>query len=368
MASTNSAAPAFGVLVDTEDTRCIKRLTEQGRHLEKEEYAQSVELREQFLLQVQRNPRMLHIYRHTFGCLEAGDTETKLLDTENREWREDVKAKKDAKEQRDRMMTAQDIKMRQDAKAEMLRKKAAGKAKYARTAVVPGMFYEHMSLFDICRPILEAVPAPAPKPSPPVVPVAIRAEPTPPQSAPACPHRGEKRAASAVARPPPDPKRPKHSHFPAVGDWTCAKCGWSNARILIKCQKHVFGGGRCGVRKNDPAFTHKEREEGPGIKFIKSSAKYIGDWRCKHCSVCRWWHGTNVKNCRKCEKPVDECKHAEDWGNTLDPPKPHYMDSSRDFWNGNDREDAASSPHFQNAKYLGVAGKFKEKKNPYHLR
>ncbi|KAH4119306.1 hypothetical protein HBI81_115540 [Parastagonospora nodorum] len=327
MASTSSAAPAFGVLVDTEDTRRIQRLTKQGRHLEEEEYAQSVELREQFRLQVQRNPRMLHIYRHAFGCLEAGDMETKLLDTENREWREDVKAKRDAKDQRDRAMTAQDIKMRQDAKAEMLRKKAAEKAKYARTAVVPGI-------------------------------------------APVCPpthsHRGEKRAASAAAaRPPSGSKRPKHSHVPAVGDWTCAKCGWSNARILIKCQKHLFGGGRCGVRKNDPAFTHEEQEEGPGIKFFQSSAKYIGDWRC---SVCRWWHGTNVKNCRKCEKPVDECKDAEDWSNTLDPPNPHYMDSSRDFWNGNDREDAASLPHFQDAKYLGVAGKFKEKKNPYHLR
>ncbi|EAT80505.2 hypothetical protein SNOG_12093 [Parastagonospora nodorum SN15] len=272
MVSTSSAAPAFGVLVDTEDTRRIQRLTKQGRHLEEEEYAQSVELREQFRLQVQRNPRMLHIYRHAFGCLEAVDMETKLLGTENREWREDVKAKRDAKDQRDRAMTAQDIKMRQDAKAEMLKKKAAEKAKY---------------------------------------------------------------------------------------------CGWSNARILIKCQKHLFGGGRCGVRKNDPAFTHEEQEEGPGIKFFQSSAKYIGDWRC---SVCRWWHGTNVKNCRKCEKPVDECKDAEDWSNTLDPPNPHYMDSSRDFWNGNDREDAASLPHFQDAKYLGVAGKFKEKKNPYHLR
>ncbi|KAH4808945.1 hypothetical protein HBH61_117320 [Parastagonospora nodorum] len=351
MVSTSSAAPAFGVLVDTEDTRRIQRLTKQGRHLEEEEYAQSVELREQFRLQVQRNPRMLHIYRHAFGCLEAVDMETKLLGTENREWREDVKAKRDAKDQRDRAMTAQDIKMRQDAKAEMLKKKAAEKAKYARTAVVP------------------VAPAPAPKSSPPVVPAAIHAEPKPPQSAPACPptnsHRDKKRAASAAARPPSDPKRPKNSHVPAVGDWTCAKCGWSNARILIKCQKHLFGGGRCGVRKNDPAFTHKEQEEGPGIKFFKSSAKYIGDWRC---SVCRWWHGTNVKNCRKCEKPVDGCKDAEDWSNTLDPPNPHYMDSSRDFWNGNDREDAASSPHFQNAKYLRVAGKFKEKKNPYHLR
>jgi len=32
MASTNSAAPPFGTLFDTEDTRSVKRLTEQGRY------------------------------------------------------------------------------------------------------------------------------------------------------------------------------------------------------------------------------------------------------------------------------------------------------------------------------------------------
>jgi hypothetical protein len=287
----------------------------------------------------------------------------------NGEWREEVKATKDAKEQRDRTMAVQDIKMRQDAKAEMLRKKAAEKAKHERTAVVPGNVSKHMSLCNIRLPILEVVPAPARKPSPPVVPAAIYAEPTPPQSTPACSsthsQRGKKRVTCAADAPPFDPKRPRHSYTPAVGDWTCGKCSWSNGRILIKCQRRFSGGGRCGVRKNDSAFTHKEQEEGTGITFVKSGAKYIGDWRCR---VCRWWHGTNVKNCHRCKKPVEECKDAEDWSNELDPPQSYYMDSSKDYWNGNDRGDAASSPHFENAKYLGVAGKFKEKRNPYHSR
>jgi hypothetical protein len=144
MAPTNVPALAFGELVDSDDTRRIKRLTEQGRHLEEDEYAHSVALRGQFRLEVERNPRMLRVYRHALGCLEADEDEAKLLDAENRTWRDSVKANKAAKEERDISRVEQDVKMRQEASAEKKRKKAAEEDKHARTNVVPGMFYGHV--------------------------------------------------------------------------------------------------------------------------------------------------------------------------------------------------------------------------------
>jgi hypothetical protein len=223
---------------------------------------------------------------------------------------------------------------------------------------------------DIYSPIDEAVPVPVTRLPPSVLPTAARAEPTslpnPPSVPPSNSRQGEKRSASDAARPPLENKKSRHIHTPAAGDWKCGSCGWWNSRVLIKCKRHHHG-TVCGIAKDDTAFTHEVQGETSSIKFAASGARYYGDWRC---GICKHWNSSHLQACRLCERGVDECKDAKDCSDKLDHPNWYYEDDSKTYWYGNNQGPlaTASNPNTEHAKYLGVMGKSKDKKDPYRLR
>jgi hypothetical protein len=100
-----------------------------------------------------------------------------------------------------------------------------------------------------------------------------------------------------------------------------------------------------------------------GVDIQESPARHYGDWRCGDCKL--WWSDFRP-NCGRCTKKAEDCKDAVDYNDELGHPPEYYMDSSKDCWTGG--VEPKGNPHASNAAYLGVKGRFKEKKNPYKPR
>ncbi|KAF1920370.1 hypothetical protein BDU57DRAFT_544093 [Ampelomyces quisqualis] len=343
------SAPAFGVLVDTEDTRRIYRLTAMGRHLTKDEFEEAEQLAEQFRKEVLKNPRKIHMYRYAYGRLEATKEEADRLSEDHRVWSKEITAKKEAKAERDKI--AADESYQKRIKTD--------KQKQADDQVA------------VTKPV-EAETTSAPSKGPPILPTSAQAMPKPPDDLPPeaipGPQQTKKRAAQDASAMGPPPKKTKYQR--AAGDWKCGKCGWWNQRIWISCHLQPRTANKpCGAAKKDPSIKHRVQKETLEVKIRKSGALWFGDWRC---GPCRKWNNCDLKSCRICGMSKAECQDAEEKDDQeLD--LPHWYSSpltSNDYWYGDSRGPTASTgnQHSDYAAYLGVKGRFKEKKNPYRER
>jgi hypothetical protein len=173
---------------------------------------------------------------------------------------------------------------------------------------------------------------------------------------------GKKREASAS--PNAHRQRKKQGFQCSAGDWKCGRCGWWNKRIWIACKySHRRGGESCGAARDDDTIKHHVQAEEEGVFIEESNAECYGDWRCGDCKA---WNRGFRTNCHRCNKEGSESKDADDFSQKLDLPYYYYVDSSKDYWTGGVERQGDS--HADHAAYLGVKGRFKEKKNPYKPR
>lgn len=73
-------------------------MTKLGHILDKDEFKEAEQLAEQWRQEVQKDPRMLDIYRYVAARLEVSEEEADLLGVEYREQRKDITAKPEGKE------------------------------------------------------------------------------------------------------------------------------------------------------------------------------------------------------------------------------------------------------------------------------
>lgn len=182
---------------------------------------------------------------------------------------------------------------------------------------------------------------PPPPPSPPPLP------PSPPPQHP----QGSKRHQDSDE--PQAPKRGRSSFAPHVGDWKCGSCGFWNFRSTWKCQ-----GRNCIIdfeRSKSVKHKHLIQEEGPGVTKRPSGARERFDWQCK----CRRWNKPHYYRCSKCSggRYTVEIGIDKDESLPFVDRTPSY-DKSKDYWTGGSSGPSTSVQHrYENAKYLGVAGR-----------